>query len=116
MRISDWSSDVCSSDLHSGARCFGVPQIALQIQDRRRPDQIMVEVVRVQVLGSAEKGVHRALRVGRDTDEAAGGRRLLRPRRRIALDAKRAYVVSEHFAQMTKIGRAWRRERVVQSG
>src|SRR3546814_17203747 len=73
---------------HSGARCFGVPQIALQIQDRRRPDQIMVEVVRVQVLGSAETGVHRALRVGRDKDEAAGGRRLLRPRRRIALDAK----------------------------
>src|SRR3546814_1048611 len=62
----------------------------------------MVEVVRVQVLGSAEKGVHRALRVGRDKDEAAGGRRLLRPRRRIELDAKRAYVVAEHFAKLIR--------------
>src|SRR3546814_15704323 len=62
----------------------------------------MVEVVRLQVLGSAEKGVHRALRVGRDKDEAAGGRRLLRPRRRIELDAKRAYVVAEHFAKLIR--------------
>src|SRR3546814_19830717 len=41
-------------------------------------------------------------RGGRDKVEAAAGRRLRRPRRRIELDAKRAYVVAEHFAKLIR--------------
>src|SRR3546814_20508896 len=90
MRISDWSSDVCSSDLvgeqdidlpavdqraeigavavdakavrqregdlaasrarrfdrhlHRRARGFGVPEIALQIKDRRRTDKLRIDI------------------------------------------------------------------------
>src|SRR3546814_1015852 len=90
MRISDWSSDVCSSDLvaeregdlapglarnldrgaHRPARFFRIPQIAFEIEDRTGGDQIAVERAFGQELRRAEKGVHRPLAIGGDEDQA----------------------------------------------
>src|SRR3546814_17157947 len=85
MRISDWSSDVCSSDLlapglarnldrgaHRQARFFRIPQIAFEIEDRTGGDQIAVERAFGQELRRAEKGVHRPLAIGRSEERRVG--------------------------------------------
>src|SRR3546814_21149515 len=38
MRISDWSSDLCSSDLQSGANTLAVAEAAKQVADEIRKD------------------------------------------------------------------------------
>src|SRR3546814_18852366 len=82
MRISDWSSDVCSSDLIAGR----VPGAA-----RRgcRADDSAVAIVAAVEL-SARQGRHRAGDVGHDHAGGAGGRavaRWLDPRStRVAVD------------------------------
>src|SRR3546814_9046371 len=40
MRISDWSSDVCSSDLHRLRRQPGAPGLGPGIEGRRVPEQV----------------------------------------------------------------------------
>src|SRR3546814_7443314 len=46
MRISDWSSDVCSSDLHPATRHCAVadPQAGLNAQKQNRPIRQIVDV------------------------------------------------------------------------
>src|SRR3546814_10792259 len=90
MRISDWSSDVCSSDL------------AFEIEDRTGGDQIAVERAFGQELRRAEKGVHRPLAIGGDEDQAARGGGLARAHRGIERDARIVDVVLED----AQIGRA----------
>src|SRR3546814_949026 len=76
MRISDWSSDVCSSDLHVDraphrrARQFGIPQIAFEIEDLGIGDPCLVDHRLIEQVARAEKGVHRALPIGGDEDQA----------------------------------------------
>src|SRR3546814_17135973 len=50
MRISDWSSDVCSSDLHRGAGCPGA------VYGRPEDNREGVEVMRILV--SNDDGIH----------------------------------------------------------
>src|SRR3546814_3569765 len=61
MRISDWSSDVCSSDLHVGDR--GALHLGRD------------DVLGGEIHGGAEEGVHRAVGVRCDEDHGAAGRR-----------------------------------------
>src|SRR5262249_60586940 len=76
-----------------------VPQVALEIGDRRAGDRLRVDVVRVQILRGAEIGVHGALAVRRDEDVAARGGRPVERRRRVEGDASRADVVGEHLPE-----------------
>src|SRR3546814_3282562 len=45
MRISDWSSDVCSSDLPSGACDYAI--LSLTLQATRDPRQVLGQMVRI---------------------------------------------------------------------
>src|SRR3546814_9198183 len=62
MRISDWSSDVCSSDLQAPAPA--VHQLALDVVDGDRPVRAVVEQI-VLLIGPADDEIERA-------DAAAG--------------------------------------------
>src|SRR3546814_8398936 len=68
MRISDWSSDVCSSDLQPGAACAahgrGAPRVAEQLPDRVR-----------QRLGVARRHYQAIDIIGNDLRVAADPRR-----------------------------------------
>src|SRR3546814_6162828 len=52
MRISDWSSDVCSSDLHGGNRCApgprGVDRLRSPRDDRAADEQAFARKARAQ--------------------------------------------------------------------
>src|SRR5947207_6978225 len=52
-----------------------IPQITLEVGDRRAGDDIGIDVVGMQVLRGAQIGIHRALAVRRDEDVGARGRR-----------------------------------------
>src|SRR3546814_2538236 len=70
MRISDWSSDVCSSDLHDRAQLLGGPALAGAVQRGSDP---AVEKLLAQVgVGMAGKTVAE-LAIGEDL-AALGGR------------------------------------------
>ena len=77
------------ASLHRRARFLRIPQIAFEIEDRGVPDLLLVERRRRQILGGAEEGVHRPLRVGRDQDQAARGRHVAVAGRGGELDADR---------------------------
>ena len=79
-----------------------VEQVALHVEHLAVGDRRRVDVVGMQQRRHAEVGVHRALGVGRDDDDAAaGGHRLVgRPSARPEGDADGAQVVSEHVAEV----------------
>jgi hypothetical protein len=85
---------------HRRARFFRVPQIALEIEKRGRCYLVAVERRCRQELRRAQKGVHRALRIGGDEDQAAGSRHLAVALRGCEFDAERADVVREHLAEL----------------
>src|SRR3546814_2375955 len=66
MRISDWSSDVCSSDLRGGARVG----LALAAEDRRigRLDVTLVEASREAVGADRAEPAHRARQRDRERE------------------------------------------------
>ena len=76
-----------------------VPHVAFEIDDARRADQGLVDVVGRQMGAGAEKGVHRPLAVGRHVDEAAPGRRAIGGGRGGEADAGRAQVGDEGAAE-----------------
>src|SRR3546814_4589522 len=50
MRISDWSSDVCSSDLSSSARpCCPVPRSVLVLQPNSEQLEVMVDQLEAEI-------------------------------------------------------------------
>src|SRR3546814_12786229 len=57
MRISDWSSDVCSSDLAAGAYSMIVPLSASHAHSlanlRKTPDEVVAEVARIRAARDA---------------------------------------------------------------
>ncbi len=62
-------------------------------------DRLRVDVARAQQRRHAEVRVHRALRVGRDDDDAAAGRRAVGRGTRAELHADGAAVVTEHLTE-----------------
>ena len=60
--------------LHRGARCRRVPQIAFEIQDLRRGNAGIIKIGFGQFLASTKIGVHGAIAIGRDDNQAAAGR------------------------------------------
>src|SRR3546814_15960851 len=103
MRISDWSSDVCSSDLHRmGLRAARRPAAAAAIAGRRRPVARRARLLfrkppRRDRQGEADAGLAAALSILSRGNE--GGARLISCK-----GAKRA--------ERAEIGRAPCRERV----
>ena len=85
---------------HRGARLFGVPEIAFEIQDRAVGDHRGVDRGGRQELAGAEEGVHGALAVGGDEDQAAAGGRVAGAHGRGELDADAADVVREDLAEL----------------
>src|SRR3546814_18248303 len=65
MRISDWSSDVCSSDLAAQ------PDLRLLLAVRRELDDEIVDTRRVEVREAGKSGVHYLMR--QHVDGAVGG-------------------------------------------
>src|SRR3546814_17817153 len=96
MRISDWSSDVCSSDLRAGIALTLVKRV-LDIVGVRRLDQIMrgAELDRLDRGGDA--------RIAGQHDDPHRRRMRVQP-----LDARQPRA----RAELQKIGRASARERV----
>ena len=66
-----------------------VPEVALEVGDRRALDQRLVDVGRVELGAGTEERAHRALGVGRDDHEAATGRRTVGRGRRVEVHARR---------------------------
>ena len=77
-----------------------VPQIALEIGDRRVLDGGGVDIGRGEELRGAEVGVHRPLAVGRDEDHRAAGRVAAGQRRRLEMDAEGMHVVAVDDAEL----------------
>src|SRR3546814_18055639 len=74
MRISDWSSDVCSSDLHAAA--LTRPGLACAFRRRCRPHwrSAMTVAKVIEVNASSEKSVEDAVRHGlKKTSETVKG-------------------------------------------
>ncbi len=76
-----------------------IEEIAFQIRHPRPQDQRRIDVRRAELNAGAEIGVHGALGVGRDEDEAARRRRAGVHRRRVEGDARRADVMGEDPAE-----------------
>ncbi len=85
---------------HGSTRLFRIPQIAFQIEDRRRTDQVEIKRWFRQKLRCAQKGVHRALSVRRHQDQAARGGHLAPHRWRVIADTEGAHIMGEHIAQL----------------
>ena len=85
---------------HGVARSLRIPQIALEIEDRRGADLLLVERARGKVLRGAEEGVHRPVPVGRYQDHRAGGRRADVRGWRDELDAGCGQVVAVEIAEL----------------
>ena len=78
-----------------------VEQIALQVGHRRIGDEIASSTsASPKRHAGAEIGVHRALPVRRDQDQAARRGRTARQRRRGEVHADRGHVMAEHVAQL----------------
>ena len=78
-----------------------VKEVALDVGDLRSCDEIPFDVVRVQLIGRAEVGRHRALGVGRDEDVASSRRALAGPSdRELELNAKGREVVAKALAAL----------------
>ena len=71
-------------------RLFSVEEIALEVGDAGPANEVRVDVVAAQLHADAKKGLHGALGVGRDEDEAARRRQAVRRGARLEVDAGRA--------------------------
>src|SRR3546814_20750358 len=72
MRISDWSSDVCSSDLGAYARASGYPDIGLlTMSEVVRWIGMAADAVEIPVIADADAGYGNALNVVRTVREFA---------------------------------------------
>ena len=85
---------------HGAAGLFGVPQIAFEIEDRSRGDQVLVHGGGWQELARAEEGVHGALAIGRHEDQHAAGGGLAVAAGRVEVDAGGAHIVAEYLAEL----------------
>src|SRR3546814_5701656 len=124
MRISDWSSDVCSSDLHAklvgdlfgikgpafaigGDRCRLAIERQLAVLEFQRPFEQMSR--RAFVIGEGGKRIARPFGGIAQVDEedagarAVGGARLRRPARRADLDLGRRS--EEHTSELQSLMR-----------
>src|SRR3546814_16022472 len=84
MRISDWSADVCSSDLPDDATVLGVHPIPLErddftatagkleLQPDRQRDEVMLQPLGFQMVKMEEQLAH--VRVAEDRKRAAQGK------------------------------------------
>src|SRR5438876_1227962 len=52
-----------------------IEEIAFEIGDLRRRDQLRVDILGAEIDAGAEEGLHRAMRIGGNQDETARGRR-----------------------------------------
>ena len=86
-----------------GLRLVAVEQVPLHVQHRAGGDRLLVEVVDAQQRRHAEVGVHRALGVGGDHDDAPAGRRFAVGATGTELHADRADVVAEHVAEIVVV-------------
>src|SRR3984893_5472384 len=77
-----------------------IEQVALEVGDLGPCDERLVDVVRLQVTGHAEKCAHRAFGVGSDDDVAAAGRTTAVGARRTEAHAERLQVVREHPTEL----------------
>src|SRR3546814_19129843 len=73
MRISDWSSDVCSSDLHSAAN----PQIAVGVDRAGVAGMIPAVSVDRRLIGSPPIALHDAVRSHHDLPDRVGAERMV---------------------------------------
>src|SRR3546814_6809474 len=112
MRISDWSSDVCSSDLNAAHHVDPLVERALQVLRRlgiapvavlREGDELQVDPV-LHRLAHFQKGLYGQEPVVADVDVAADGQRAARDRP----------AAEREGALLDQIGRASGRERVCQ--
>ncbi len=77
-----------------------VEQVPLEKGDLSGRDELGIDVFGAEQLGGAEVGVHGALAVRRDHDEAAPGRRACRGGRAVEDHACRLLVVGEHRTEL----------------
>ena len=80
-----------------------IPEIALEVHHLRRGDAVHVEILRPKLGRRAEKGLHRALGVWRDEDQASRRRHPLHQRCGVVGDTSRADIVAEDLTEL--IGR-----------
>src|SRR3546814_13145295 len=104
MRISDWSSDVCSSDLADAGRRAdgGLPRDATLVADRGA--------------GGGGDGARFACGRSRETARRAAAPAGYRPSRRGVVDELPERAFGEQRDRLSQIGRASCRERVCQYG
>src|SRR3546814_14461628 len=116
MRISDWSSDVCSSDLHSAAN----PQIAVGVDRAGVAGMIPAVSVDRRLIGSPPIALHDAVRSHHDLPDRVGAERMvlfvddadLDSRHRRARRGQQAPAVGAMIVGGGRTGRASCRERV----
>src|SRR3546814_3140762 len=65
VRISDWSSDVCSSDLHEAVACLALRQLQEAVgvdavQERGGVGTLHVDLAEGRDVGDADRGAHLA--------------------------------------------------------
>jgi len=80
-------------------RIVAVEEIALHVQDSAVGHDCFVDVVGAQVRRNPQVGVHRALSVGCDHDDAATGRDLVEMRSRREVHSDRMEIVTEHLTE-----------------
>ena len=85
---------------HRGARHDRVPKVTFEVEPRRIAHHVMVEVRGSEFLAGAEVGVHRAVAVRGDDDQAAAGRRAANVGGGDIFDAGGADVVREHRTEL----------------
>src|SRR5579883_1362450 len=84
----------------SSARCGRIEKIAFEIKDLNLLDGFAVEIVLVEFSCRAEMGVHGALAVGGDEDEAASRRIYVAAKTGIEAHANRTNVVGEDICEL----------------
>ena len=77
-----------------------IEQIAFEIGHLRGRDEVGIDILGPQFDAGAEIGVHGALRVGRDQDQAARGGGSARQRRGVERDPDGAQIVREDAAEL----------------
>ena len=84
---------------HRRARLGRVPQIALEIEDRRIGHLGRVNVLRLEPLRRAEESIHRPLRIGGDEDQRSRGGANIAARGDQEIDPEAFHVVAVNIAQ-----------------
>ena len=83
-----------------------VPEVAFEVGDLRPRDHLAVDVLRPELGAGAEIGTHRALRVGRDDDQATSGGEAVGRGGAAEGDAERDDIVPEDGAELVVLGLA----------